>query len=462
MIRTAGIALAAFLALPAPLFAQEIHIGIGHQSQCTDTYAGGLVVKELRLLERYLPHDGRYKKANYTVQWQDYSSGPPITNMMLANKLQFGVMGDYPLIVNGAKFQETSGERSLYIAGTGYNLHGEGNGIVVPIHSNVYGLEDLRGRSVSTPVGSASWGMLLKALQAAKLTESVTIVNQSPPVGAANIDAGKIDAHADFCPWPELLEYRGSGRMIYHGSESGIPYLHGIVVRRDFATAYPEIVVAYLKAALAAEEWISQDPVRAATLMQQWSGIPKEVLYLYYGPGGVLTLDSTIKPRFVDALKYDYQVLRKDNNISALDFSQWIDDRYVREAYKQMGLDYAKQLQTVIDPAQANAGLPPEVWVDGEGIRKYESVADLLSAVEPLRKAGKVITATYVYDMSRGVKLFGSSAFYVRGTGGSVSAFMLRTDAQQFAAKNGGSIVDYSKTLTSAKLAASGAAALRN
>jgi NitT/TauT family transport system substrate-binding protein len=462
VIRYIGIALAALLSLPAPLLAQEIQIGIGHQSQCTDTYAGGLVVKELRLLERYLPHDGRYKQATYNVQWQDYNSGPPITNMMLANKLQFGVMGDYPLIVNGAKFQETSSQRSLYIAGTGYNLHGEGNGIVVPIHSNIYALEELKGRTVSTPVGSASWGMLLKALQGANLTESVTIVNQSPPVGAANIDAGKIDAHADFCPWPELLEYRGTGRMIYHGSESGVPYLHGIVVRKDFATAYPEIVVAYLKAALAAEQWITQDPVRAATLMQQWSGIPKEVLYLYYGPGGVLTLDSTIKPSFVDTLKYDYQVLRKDNNISTLDFSQWIDDRYVREAYRQMGLDYAKQLQTVIDPARTNAGRPPELWVEGEAIRKYGSVAELLGAVEPLCKAGKAISATYVYDAGSGVKLFGSSAFYVRGADGSVSAFMLRTDAQRFAAKNSGSVVDYSKTLAPSKLATSNPAVLRN
>jgi NitT/TauT family transport system substrate-binding protein len=455
-------ALAALVAAPVPLLAQEIGIGIGHQSQCTDTYAGGLVVKELRLLERYLPHDGRYKTARYNIQWQDYSSGPPITNMMLANKLQFGVMGDYPLIVNGAKFQETSTQRSLYIAGTGYNLHGEGNGIVVPVNSGIYGLEDLKGKTVSTPVGSASWGMLLKALQGANLTTSVTIVNQSPPVGAANIDAGKIDAHADFCPWPELLEYRGSGRMIYHGSESGVPYLHGIVVRKDFAVAYPEIVVAYLKAALAAEQWIVEDPVRAATLMQQWSGIPKEVLYLYYGPGGVLTLDSTIKPRFVDALKYDYQVLRKDNNIATLDFGQWIDDRYVREAYKQMGLDYAKQLDTVIDPAHANANLPAEVWIEGEGIRKYGSVTALLSAVEPLRKAGKSISATYVYDAGNSVKLFGSSAFYVRGADASVSAFMRKTDAQRFAAKNGGSVVDYSKTLASSKLAASSASLQKN
>ena len=75
---------------------QTIRIGIGHQSFCTDTYAGGLVVKGLQLLEKYLPKDGKYKDVTYDIVWEDYTSGPPITNQMLAGKLDIGVMGDYP------------------------------------------------------------------------------------------------------------------------------------------------------------------------------------------------------------------------------------------------------------------------------------------------------------------------------------------------------------------------------
>ncbi len=439
----------------APLAASagQIHIGIGHQSQCTDTYAGGIVVKELRLLEKYLPRTGRYQGVTYDVEWQDYNSGPPITNMMLANKLQFGVMGDYPLIVNGAKFQETESERSLYIAGTAYNLRGDGDAVVVPLRSSIYDLRDLKGKTVSTPVGSASWGMLIKALQDAGLSSEVRIVNQSPPVGAANIEAGKIDAHADFCPWPNLMEYRGSARMIYDGSESGVPYLHGIVVRSDFAQQYPEIVVAYLKAEIAAEQWIAADPVRASILMAKWTGIPKEVNYLYYGPGGVLTLDPTIKPKFVDALKYDWGVLRKADVISQLDFGQWVDDRYIREAYRQLGLDYDRQLAAVVDPERANVGLPPQLWIEGEGVKSYRSLEALFAAVTELAKAGRSVTASYVYDVRRGVKLFGASAFYVRGRDGALSAFMLRTDAARYAALVGTPVLDYTRALASARVA---------
>ena len=168
---------------------------------------------------------GKYKDAQYEITWADYSSGGPITNQMLANKFSFGVMGDYPLIVNGAKFQATNSLRSLYVSGTGYNLKGSGNAIVVPVSSNLYSIDDLKGKAVSTPVGSASWGMLLKAMQDAKIpTAGYQLKNQAPAVGAANIAASKIDAHADFCPWSEIMEFRGTGRKIYDGSETGIPY----------------------------------------------------------------------------------------------------------------------------------------------------------------------------------------------------------------------------------------------
>ena len=103
-----------FLASAGVAGAETISIGIGHQSMCTDTYTAGIVVKELGLLEKNLPKTGKYKNVKFQVKWADYSSGGPITNQMLADKLNVGVMGDYPLIVNGAKFQQTKSLRSSF------------------------------------------------------------------------------------------------------------------------------------------------------------------------------------------------------------------------------------------------------------------------------------------------------------------------------------------------------------
>jgi len=430
--------------LAASAEAKTIEIGIGHQSLCTDTYTAGLVIKELKLLEKHLPKTGKYKDVQFDISWSDYSSGGPITNQMLADKLEIGVMGDYPLIVNGAKFQATDTLRTLYVAGTGYNLKGSGNGIVVPVNSNIYSLQDLKGKAISTPIGSAAWGMLYKAMQDADIPSSAfQLKNQAPAVGAANIAANKIDAHADFCPWSEIMEFRGTGRKIYDGSETGIPYLHGVVVREDFAKEYPEIVVAFIEAINDAGAWINEDPKRAVEMMEKWSGVEKEVLYLYFSKGGFLTLDTTIKPQWIDTLKLDHKVLAKEQQIPPLDFNAWVTEKYVRAAYKDMGLDYDAARSKIVDPVQANARMPMEIWHARDGIKSYPTMTEFLKAVAAYNAEGAKLNATYVYDKETGLKLFGKTAFYVRAPNGEFSTFLRKPEADAYAKKVGGTVMSY-------------------
>lgn len=423
--------------------AEKITIAVGHQSMCTDTYTAGIVIKELGLLEKYLPTDGKYADAEYDVSWADYSSGGPITNQMLANKLNFGVMGDYPLIVNGAKFQETDSLRTVYVAGTGYNLKGSGNAIVVPVDSDLYSITDLKDKEVSTPVGSAAWGMLLKAMQDNGIpTGDYVLKNQSPAVGAANIAAGKIDAHSDFCPWSEIMEFRGTGRKIYDGSETGVPYLHGVVVREDFAQEYPEVVQAFIKAVWEAGEWIREDPMQAVTMMEGWTGVEKEVLYLYFSEGGHLTLEPSIKTAWVDALKFNHGVLVKEKAIPPLDFEAWITEDYIRAAYSDLGLDYDADKAEVVDPVVANDGLPMEIWHSRDGVASFETMPEFLKAMADIRATAALVNATYVYDVETGLKLFGKTAFWVK-SGDDYATFLRKGEAEAFASANGGAVVTF-------------------
>ena len=427
--------------------AENIRIAIGHQSMCTDTYTAGIVVKELQLLEKHLPTSGKYADVTYDISWSDYSSGGPITNQMMANKLNFGVMGDYPLIVNGAKFQETDSLRTKYIAGTGYNLKGSGNAIVVPVDSDIYSIEQLKGKEVSVPVGSAAWGMLLKGMQDTGFSgKDYMLKNQSPAVGAANIAAGKIDAHADFCPWSELMEFRGTGRKIYDGSETGVPYLHGVVVREDFADKYPEVATAFVKAVYEAGDWIREDPIRAVDAIEKWTGVEKEVLYIYFSEGGHLTLDPTIKSEWVDALAFNHGVLVQEKSIPPLDFNEWITEEYVEAAYQDLGKDYQKEKASMVDAAIDNADRPMEIWHSREGISAHKTITEFLAAVEGFRKIGAKLNATYVYDKETGLKLFGKTAFYVKTKKG-FSTFLRKPDADDFASKNSGMVFDYEAAL---------------
>jgi NitT/TauT family transport system substrate-binding protein len=346
------------------------------------------------------------------------------------------------LIVNGAKFQATDSLRTKYIAGTGYNLKGSGNAIVVPVDSDIYSIDQLKGKDVSVPVGSAAWGMLLKAMQDNNISSSeYGLKNQSPAVGAANIAAGKIDAHGDFCPWSEIMEFRGTGRKIFDGSETNVPYLHGVVVREDFVDEYPEVAVAFVQAVYEAGEWIREDPVRAVDMMEKWTGVEKEVLYIYFSKGGHLTLDPTIKPEWVDALKLNHGVLVTEKSIPPLDFNEWITEDYLKAAYKGLGKDYTAEKSIMNDPAISNKGLPMEIWHSREGISTYPSMAEFLTAVIDFRATGAKLNSTYVYDKETGLKLFGKTAFFV-STGDGFSTFLRKPDADAFAAKSAGMVMD--------------------
>ncbi len=449
------IGLVAGLAVAMPSYGKTITISIGIQNMCTDTYQGGTIIRGLHLLPKFLPHDGKYKDVKYKIVWRNYMSGGPITNMMIGNKLDFGVMGDYPLVVNGAKFQQTRNERSLMISFTAYNLDGAGNGIVVPTKSDIYSVDQLKGKTVSVPVGSAAWGMLFNMMKQKHIEPTAFhMINQGPMVGIAAIHNDKVDAHADFCPMSELMEYNGTGRMIYNGAQAGVPYLHGVVVRKAFAEKYPEIVVGYLEALIKAGEWVQKDPQHASAMIAKWTMIPKEVLYLYFSKGGYLTPDPTFKKQFVKTLAYDHHILMKYAKMPPLDFKPWVAPTYLKAAYKKLGMNYEAQLHSLHKPSQ-NIGMPDEMWVEGEPMKTYGSVKALLKAYKSMKGDDKTIDATYVYDQKTGLKLFGKDAFYVVGKGSPVGTFMLKKEAEKYATSHGGQVMTFAQATSAKEVVAS-------
>jgi NitT/TauT family transport system substrate-binding protein len=451
--------LTVFLAHPA--FAETVTLGIGTQDTTTNTVTAGVVIRQLHLLEKYLPKDGKYADIKFELDWQNFTSGPPVTNAMMANKLQIGMMGDYPLIVNGFTFESNPESKSRLIGIAAYSLSGSGNGIVVHKDSPYYDLADLKGKLVSVPFGSAAHGMVLKAIQDRGYpADFFQLVSQTPEVGSTNLQEKKIDAHADFVPFAELLPFRGFARKIFDGVETNLPTFHGIVVRTDFAEKYPEVVVAYLKAVIAANKWLRDDPKLAAEKIQEWTGISKEVVYIFMGPSGNMTTDPTIKSALIDAAGADVKVLQSLGRMKEFDPNKWVDDSYIRKAFAEMKLDYGAQLgstknyeisgedafckKPITDPRRAG-----EVWVDDVGILPFATAACTLGAYADYKAKGKKINVTYVFDTTRGIKLFADQAFFAVGNG-DVAPFLLKKDAEAFAAKTGGKVLSFDEAVKAA------------
>lgn len=447
--------------------AETIRIAIGTQDTTINCAAGGLLIRELGLLDKYLPHDGKYKDAQYQVEWKNFTSGAPLTNEMVAGKLDFGAMADFPGAFNGVAF-ETAGKHSLFISVLSGNIKGSGNGIVVPTASTAQSLADLKGKTISVPFASTAHGMLLRAVAAQGWDplKDVNIIAQAPEVAGSALQADKIDAHADFVPFGELFPNRGFARKIYDGSQSNTPTFHGALVDESYAKKYPEIVVAYLRAGIEANQLLAAEPEKYSELIEKVTGIEAEVNYLFHGPLGLQTRDQTWKPEYRQAVGTAIDTLKLMKKADrGLDLNTFIDDQYVRAAYKASGVDYNAQLANYAQsPLKANDALTgklitdfshvAEIWVKGEPkVRHYASAESAFTALQALNKDGKPIRAVYAQAEDSGIKLLASQAWFASDSKGRLSAFLLKGQAQQFAQAQGGKVLNFQDASTQVAVA---------
>lgn len=437
--------------------AETIRIAIGTQDTTINCATGGLLVRELKLLEKYLPRDGKYKDAQYDIQWKNFTSGAPLTNEMVAGKLDFGSMADFPGSFNGAAFQK-AGKQSLFINVLSGSTLGSGNGIVVPKSSPVQSLAELKGKTISVPFASTAHGMLLRAVKAQGWDpeKDVTITTQSPEVAGSALQSNKIEAHADFVPFAELFPHRGFARKIFDGSQANAPTFHGTLVDAEYAKKYPEIVVALLRAAIEADRLFAAEPEKYSELIAKVTGIEAEVNYLFHGPLGLQTRDLSWKPEYRQAVQTSVETLRLlKRTESDIDVHAFINDQYIRAAFKQSGLDYDAQLKNyaksplkakdaVTGKAITDTRRVAQIWVEGEPLVRHYATAEIAFAeARKLEKAGKKIRTVYAHDRNTGLKLLAGDAWFVAHGKNEISAFLLKESAEAWAQKNKGKVLDF-------------------
>jgi NitT/TauT family transport system substrate-binding protein len=437
--------------------AETIRVAIGTQDPTINTATGGLIVRELKLLEKHLPRTGRYKDVTWDVQWKSFTSGPPLTNEMVAGKLDLGSMADFPAVLNSVAFQK-AGRRSIFITVLSGSTIGSGNGIVVPADSPVQSLADLKGKQISVPFGSTAHNLLLRAIAAQGWDpeKDVQLVSQAPEVGGTSLQSHKIDAHADFVPFAELFPFRGFARKIYDGAQANNPTFHGTLADADYAQRYPEVVVAFLEAVIEADRLVTAEPEKYAELIQKVTGIEAEVNYLFHGPLGLQTRDETWKPEYRAAVKTAVSTLKLLKKTDAdVNVDTFIDDRYLRQAFKNSGLDYEAKLKdyarsplvakdATTGAAISDPKLAASVWVKGEErVRHYASPGAALAALKKAEGEGKQARVVFVHDRNTGLKLFADKAWYARDDKGALSAFLLKADAEAHAKAHQGAVLEF-------------------
>ena len=249
---------------------ETINLTIGTQNRTIQTVTAGLIIQRLGLLEHFLPREGRYSGVQYRLRWSDYDSGAPIVAGLEAQKIDIGVLGDYPLLLSAAPGDNTAPAGTRLISFVASNLDGTGNDIIVPQHSTLDCIDDLAGRVIAVPFGSAAHGMVMRSLHHRQILNAVTLTSID---GAGPQRSGRttspVDGYAYFAPFHEIAKHRGQFRPLLNESLDGLPTFHGVVIRAALAEQYPEIAVAYLRSLLAAQYWYATQPM-ATTLVSRW------------------------------------------------------------------------------------------------------------------------------------------------------------------------------------------------
>jgi NitT/TauT family transport system substrate-binding protein len=444
--------------------ADTVNVVIGYQSKTINTVTAGTLLKAKGFLEKRLEDIGKSSGKKYNVQWQDYDTGAPITAQMVAEKIDIGSMGDYPLLINGSKTQANERSRTEFVSVTGYSPTGSLNMVVVPPNSQIRSVADLEGTRVSASVGSAGHGTLVRALDNAGIDPKtgVEVLNQQPQIGASALESGQAQALSQFVAWPALLVFQNKAKLLYDGAEGNYPTFHGVVVRRDYASHHPEVLDAFLQAQIDATEFLNQHPLESAKLVADGSGLPQEVVYLYNGPGGT-SFDTTLKPSLIQAFKGDVPYLKSIGDFADLDIDKFVDDTAIRKAFSERGRDYGAALNATTNPstlrgqdpvcnvAVTDSKLASELWLTGrDTTQPAANPGCLLRAVREASARGDQVRAAYVPDTEFGTRWFADKSIWVRN-GTDYLPFGTLAGAQRYTGAHPGSIVvDYQQALTGA------------
>ncbi|MFD7134063.1 ABC transporter substrate-binding protein [Streptomyces sp. NPDC059894] len=412
-----------------------VTVTVGYQSKTINTVTAGTLLRSLGYFEKQL--DALDDGTTYKVQWQDFATGAPITAQMTAGKIDISSMGDFPLLINAARGKQL-GRPTHLVSVTGYNLRGGLNTIVTAPDSQLTSLADLKGKKVSTSVGSAADGTLVRALQRAGIDpdKGIEKLNQQPAVGASALSAGSADALSQFVAWPGLLVHQGKAKALYDGAQLDLPTFHGVTAREDFAKKRPAVLEAFLKAQAEATAYLSAHPVAAAEKVAKATDLPAEVVYLYNGAHGIATFDPSVKPQLVAALKKDVSILKAAKLTGDIDVDAFVDDQYVKKA---LGSSYAQQLAATPPPARS------EVWPKGAAeTQTFTSPGGLLAYVAAHPDG---IRAAYVPDADTGTLWFADKAVWV-ADGSALLPFVAPATAQAYTDAHGGArVVSYAEAL---------------
>lgn len=268
-----------------------------------------------------------------TVDWRKFDSGASIVRALASGDVQIGNLGSSPLAV--AASQQVPVEVFLLASKLGSSE-------ALVVKKNIHTPTDLIGKRIAVPFISTTHYSLLAALKHWGIKpDQVQIINLQPPAIIAAWQRGDIDGAYVWAPAVNTLEKEG--KVLTDSAqvgEWGAPTLDVWVVRKDFADAHPEVVKAFAKSALDAQQPYIADPdawlKQSENLrkLSRLSGVPEaDVPGLVKGNSyltaqqQIAELNGPVNKAIIDTAQF----LKAQGKVPAVasDYSQFVTDRFI-------------------------------------------------------------------------------------------------------------------------------------
>jgi sulfonate transport system substrate-binding protein len=327
---------AATLGLPAFGAAPPASIRIGVAQPATGSPPGfGASAAAVAHAKGWL--EAAFAGSGSKIEWIFFKgAGPAVNEALSTQQLDFAVQGDLPALVARGVGLKT---RLVIASGVRANIY-----IGVPPDSPLQTVKDLRGKRVSLFRGTDMHLPAVRLLEANGLTErDLKLLNLDTAGYLAALSTRDLDAAIGAM---DILRLRDKGGVrILYSSKGGSPIYtrqSHVLVTEDFAGRAPEATGKVVKALVEAARWSSEEGnreevlrlwARAGTPYEHWKeDYAGEPLRVRLNPN----FDPFLIARYKEASAEAYRLKLSRGKV---DVDQWIDQRYLKAALKELKLE---------------------------------------------------------------------------------------------------------------------------
>lgn len=208
---------------------------------------------------------------NVTVEVTQFSSGPAIVEGYMANKVDFAISGDAPII------QGIAGGADIKIIAAPTESD-KASALVATEKSGIKSLKDIKGKKIGVTLGSTYHQLLLIYLDSLGLTvDDISLINVPTAETMTALETNNIDAAVLNRQNTQTAVDKGIAHLVV--TSEGYKYgVSAVSARVGFAKEHPELVEGFLRALNRATTFINENKAEATKLVAEKTGLSEKDL----------------------------------------------------------------------------------------------------------------------------------------------------------------------------------------